>query len=81
VQEVRSLDEAEACLHTAKGGGGTSFIPVFDEIEAMDLQPQAVIYLTDMIGSFPKSAPYPVIWCSTSKGIKPPFGDLVEITT
>ena len=80
VQEVCTLDEAQATLGKAHGGGGTSFVPVFDKVRELGLRPEALVYLTDMYGSFPQEAPpYPTIWCSTSKGVTAPFGDLVEI--
>ena len=34
----------------AKGGGGTSFKPVFDYIDANDIDPECVVYLTDGYG-------------------------------
>lgn len=62
-----------------KGGGGTSFVPVFDYIKEKRLAPAAMLYLTDMYGTFPYKAPsYPVIWCATSKEIAP-FGKTLEI--
>jgi len=64
----------------APGGGGTSFIPVFDQLEAEGLEPEALVYLTDGQGSFPSRAPkYPVIWGNIYKGAKYPFGDVVDI--
>lgn len=64
---------------TLKGGGGTSFRPVFDWIEEAALSPSALIYFTDLYGSFPDSEPsYPVIWCATSEE-NVPFGDVVRI--
>lgn len=64
----------------AKGGGGTSFVPVFDYIEEHDLKPDALIYLTDGMGVFPKEAPrYAVIWGNITKGYKYPFGEVVDI--
>jgi predicted metal-dependent peptidase len=81
VDEANSLDELHVIRSKGlKGGGGTSFEPVFDKVKELRLQPAALIYLTDMLGSFPDEAPpYPTIWCSTSKGHKGPFGDTVEI--
>lgn len=84
--QVHRVDEIEdACdiidcrRKGVPGRGGTSFIPVFEEIAAMGLQPDALIYLTDMDGCFPKHAPdYPVIWGSI-RGKEAPFGDVVEI--
>ena len=62
------------------GGGGTDFRPVFDWIESQDLRPDALVYLTDGMGSFPKDEPrYPVVWGSIYPSSKYPFGDVVDI--
>lgn len=62
------------------GGGGTSFVPVFDEITRMGIKPDALIYLTDGQGTFPKDAPdYHVIWGSIYEPSKYPFGDVVHV--
>lgn len=64
----------------APGGGGTAFEPVFEWIDQEGLTPDALVYLTDGYGSFPKGAPtYPTIWGSISKGVKYPFGDVVDV--
>ena len=64
----------------APGGGGTSFIPVFDWIKEMNIQPAALVYLTDGMGSFPNTEPsYPVIWGNIYPNAKYPFGDVVDI--
>lgn len=61
------------------GGGGTSFVPVFQEISKRGLEPAALIYLTDGYGDFPKMAPeYPVMWVMTTDVVAP-FGATVEI--
>jgi len=63
-----------------KGGGGTDFRPVFEKIESMGIEPDALVYLTDLQGSFPKAAPsYPVIWGNIYPGATAPFGDQVEV--
>lgn len=63
-----------------KGGGGTSFIPVFEKIAELGLEPDALVYLTDGMGSFPDRAPsYPVIWGNIYPASKYPFGDVVDI--
>lgn len=91
--EVHRVDEAEDPsdleLIRAKGstgGGGTDFRPVFDEIKKMGLEPDALVYLTDGDGSYPKSAPqYPVLWGNITKGYelgRPyPFGEVITIPT
>lgn len=84
---IGRVDEAEEAgdlltirAKGAPGGGGTSFIPVFDKIDEMGLQPEALVYLTDGLGSFPKRAPqYPVIWGNIYPQSKYPFGDVVDI--
>jgi predicted metal-dependent peptidase len=63
----------------APGGGGTSFIPVFDKVRELGLTPDALIYLTDGDGTFPTSAPsYPVLWGTIKKNTYP-WGEIVEI--
>lgn len=62
-----------------KGGGGTSFIPPFQRVEEEGGRPSALIYFTDMYGSFPDSEPeYPVIWCRTSN-VDPPWGEVIDV--
>lgn len=82
VHRVDELDSAED-LHGLKpvGGGGTDFRPVFTRIGDDGIKPDALVYFTDMLGSFPAQDPgYPVIWGDIYGRIKPPFGDLVHIT-
>lgn len=64
------------------GGGGTSFKPVFEAIAEHHIEPDMVVYLTDLLGSFPESVPdYPVIWANIRPDLntKIPFGHMVEI--
>ena len=64
----------------APGGGGTSFVPVFDEIARLGLEPEALVYLTDGMGTFPRSEPkYHVIWGNIYSGAKYPWGNVVDI--
>jgi predicted metal-dependent peptidase len=78
VDEVSDLNVIRA--KGAPGGGGTSFVPVFKWIEQNDLEPEALIYLTDMYGDFPSKAPnYPVLWGSISNGVAAPFGEVVDV--
>lgn len=67
-----------------KGGGGTSFYPVFDEVKKRDMQPKALFYFTDCEGDFPHEEPrYPVFWLvrnrmenGYSKNV--PFGTVIN---
>lgn len=64
----------------APGGGGTSFVPVFDRIAELGIEPDALVYLTDGMGSFPGQAPsFPVIWGNIYEGSKYPWGDVVDV--
>lgn len=60
------------------GGGGTDFRPVFEYIENSGEKPAGLIFLTDLDGIFPESEPdYPVLWLSTKRNSKAPFGETV----
>ncbi len=70
----------------AKGGGGTRFTPVFEEIEARGLDISCLVYLTDgECYDFPREAPeYPVLWAIIGGGARDfaarvPFGEVVEV--
>jgi len=64
----------------APGGGGTSFVPVFDEIAKLGLEPDALVYLTDGMGAFPNQKPsYPVIWGNIWPTSTYPWGDVVDV--
>lgn len=81
VHHVDELDSASD-LHGLKphGGGGTAFEPVFNWINENNVRPDALVYLTDGMGSFPKHAPtYPVLWGDIMGVVKYPFGDVVNI--
>lgn len=62
-----------------KGGGSTSFCPVFDWVNAQDQAPDIVIYFTDAWGEFPSYEPgYPTIWLI--KGKKDiPWGQRIQL--
>jgi predicted metal-dependent peptidase len=55
----------------AYGGGGTAFIPVFERIAELGIEPSAVVYFTDGYGDFPKSVDYPTIWAITTDVVAP----------
>jgi len=64
----------------AGGGGGTSFVPVFDWITSEGIEPDALIYLTDGMGRFPEHAPsYPVMWGSIYEKAQYPFGEVIDV--
>jgi len=61
------------------GGGGTSFIPIFDWVAQCDRLPDLLVYFTDALGTFPRREPsYPVLWLV--KGRSPiPWGTRVQL--
>lgn len=84
VQKVEEMD-ANTELTKVYGGGGTSYTPVFKEIEKLGLNPTALIYFTDgWCDDFPKTIPeYPVLWVLTKENnyFKNPFGNVVVMRT
>ncbi|WP_127477576.1 DUF2201 family putative metallopeptidase [Sulfurivermis fontis] len=62
-----------------KGGGGTSFLPVFDWLEREGRRPDLLVYFTDADGAFPAQEPgFPVIWLVKGKG-KVPWGQRIQL--
>jgi predicted metal-dependent peptidase len=80
VEEARCLDELEHIrVEGSPGGGGTDFRPPFAWLEENSIRPDTVVYLTDMMGSFPEDPKvYPVVWCATTAQ-KAPFGETVHV--
>lgn len=67
-----------------KGGGGTSFVPVFEKVEEARKsgaqKPALLVYFTDTMGTFPEKAPdYPVIWVTNYDHASVPWGKLLKI--
>lgn len=62
-----------------KGGGGTSFVPVFQWLEGADQPTDLLVYFTDAAGEFPAlPPPFPVIWLV--KGRAPvPWGQRIQL--
>ncbi|MDH3638887.1 MAG: VWA-like domain-containing protein [Gammaproteobacteria bacterium] len=62
-----------------KGGGGTSFRPVFEWVEQDQRNPDLLIYFTDAEGEFPAFEPeYPVLWLVKGKA-KVPWGQRIQL--
>ena len=62
-----------------KGGGGTSFVPVFDWAKRQDRQPELLVYFTDAEGEFPAHEPAcPTIWLVKGKA-KVPWGQRIQL--
>ena len=66
---------------TIKGRGGTSFQPVFDYIAEHGIDPDVLIYMTDLGGPVPEEPPFQVIWAVENEGQigSVPFGQSLVV--
>jgi predicted metal-dependent peptidase len=79
VQKVETYASGQPVHLNPVGGGGTEFGPCFAWLDEHGIQPQTLVFLTDLYGSFPPSAPaYPVLWASTGSQ-KAPFGAVIPM--
>ena len=79
VQKVHTYSAGETLRLDPVGGGGTEFGPCFDWLSTRGIRPQTLVFLTDLYGTFPDSAPdYPVLWASTG-GRQAPFGSVIPM--
>lgn len=63
-----------------KGGGGTSFKPVFEWIKKSNTVLDCLIYFTDLYGDFPEEKPmYQTYWVSRTVTESIPFGRLIKL--
>ena len=71
IQSVETFSDNtpfDAKKFTFKGGGGTSFTPVFEYLKKEDSAPELLIYLTDGYGDIPEKPDFPVLWVITERG-------------
>ena len=79
VHKVDTYEAGQRIDLNPVGGGGTEFGPCFEWLDERGIRPQSLVFLTDLYGSFPPSAPdYPVLWASTGSR-KAPFGDVIPM--
>ncbi|RQN37236.1 vWA domain-containing protein [Paraburkholderia tropica] len=84
VTQIQIFEEGDPIeIKPVKGGGGSVFIDPFRVLEEMGITPDALAYLSDMLGRFPDfDVTYPVFWASTTplrRAPKPPFGEVVYV--
>lgn len=79
VQKVETYEAGQRIALHPVGGGGTAFAPCFAWLDERGIRPQTMVFLTDLDGTFPPSAPaYPVLWASTRRR-QAPFGEVVPM--
>jgi len=79
VHKVETYQQGEQIRLSPVGGGGTDFRPCFQWLEEHGIQPQTLVFLTDLCGTFPEIAPtYPVLWASTASR-SAPFGQVIPM--
>jgi predicted metal-dependent peptidase len=79
VHKVETYQAGQPITLTPLGGGGTDFRPCFAWLDERGIEPQTLVFLTDLCGTFPSRVPpYPVLWASTET--RPvPFGQVIPI--
>ena len=79
VHSTQEFGPSDPIALEPKGGGGTDFCPVFEWVEATDIRPACLIYLTDLAcSSYPPEPDYPVLWVTDSRRIAP-FGETLQV--
>ena len=84
VQEYTEIESETDIPNKMKGRGGTSFVPVFDKVDELELNDLPLVYFTDLCGDFPTEERPSVYWVvkeEWAKHAKPPFGEVIELTT
>ncbi len=77
IRSHTSITSQELNTYELKGGGATSFVPVFEYIERENLTCKLLIYFSDLDATFPKQEPeYETLWVSP-KEADIPFGELL----
>lgn len=81
INRVDVYERGDTITITPCGGGGTDFRPAFGYLATMDEPPVALVYLTDLLGSFPRQAPdVPVLWAvPEGYNANAPFGEAVTV--
>jgi predicted metal-dependent peptidase len=79
VQKYEIFQAGQPAKLTPIGGGGTDFRPCFSWLPDRGIQPQTMVFLTGLWGTFPeKVRPYPVLWASTDIR-QAPFGQVIPM--
>jgi predicted metal-dependent peptidase len=81
VQKTYTLRPGQRPNPSPRGGGVTSFRPVYEWLKDNHKKPDVLVYLTDLYGDFPDKEYIRTVWCVCEGGAKEiPFGRMVRIT-
>lgn len=79
VHAVREYVRGDEIKRDCPGGGGTSFVPVWKEIEKRGVHPKCLVFLTDGDGEVGSDPGYPVLWVLYGASKDMPFGESIHI--
>lgn len=76
IVDVTSDEELTQDILNVGGGGGTLFQPIFDWVAENDVEPEGMVFFTDLYpcDEFPPEPHYPVLWVSTDAKQSAPWG-------
>lgn len=79
VKQVFEFEADDLIELTAPGRGGTKFDGPVLKLEEMEVEPEVLVYLTDLDSHvWPQEPSYPVVWVTTRPGVAP-FGEVIEM--
>ncbi|MBW4040241.1 MAG: hypothetical protein HIU91_15550 [Acidobacteria bacterium] len=79
IHKIESYEAGQPIHLDPIGGGGTAFGPCFEWLDDHGIEPQTLVFFTDLWGTFPAVAPpYPVLWASTGSR-HAPFGHVIPM--
>lgn len=77
IHRVDEYTSGEVIQRNAPGGGGTSFVPVWEWALKQATLPKCVVYLTDGEGDTGSDPGFPIIWVRYGQKQAMPFGETV----
>lgn len=82
IQAVQTFGPDDQIELDPRGGGGTRFAPVFDYVEAENINTAAIIYITDLDGPIPEAPAAPVLWVTPLwVNRTAPYGEVVRLNS
>lgn len=79
VNGIHRMERGEPLTWEPKGGGGTSFVSFFEDVERGDIQPVCVIGISDLAATFGPVPSVPVLWLTDTENATAPFGEVVYV--